>query len=134
MIPEKYIELLKIISLCNSKTERKTLSTILCRHKKFIKAMKIICKNTVNEKIPLTERQQNQLRKHASVISNIANSRRSAKKSIVQSGGGFVSILLPIVASLIGSAINGARSQMGDGASRIREGNQREQPHHEKLE
>lgn len=117
MIPQKYIELLKVISLCNSKSERQSVLTVLCRHKKFIKAMKILCKNTVNQSLPLTDKQKHQLRKHASVISYIAKSRRSAKKSIVQSGAGFVSILLPIVASLIGSAINGASSQVGDDSS-----------------
>ena len=117
MIPDKYIELLKTIKLCKSRSERKTLLTILCRHKKFIKAMKVICINTVNQSIPLTEKQKNQLKKHASVISYIASSRRSARNHIVQSGGGFISILLPIVASLIGSAINGANSQVDDGTS-----------------
>ena len=114
MIPNKYIELMKLIDLTKSVDERKALLRILCRHKKFIKAMKVICKNTIDCQIPLDKKQKNQLRKHAAVINYIAKSPRSAKNSIVQSGGGFISILLPIVASLIGSAINGQRAEVGD--------------------
>lgn len=114
MIPEKYMELIKSIELCRNRQERTFLLTILCRHQKFIKAMKLICKNIVNQSIPLTDKQKNQIKKHASVIFYVAKSRRSARKSIVQSGGGFISILLPIVASLIGSAINGTREKMGN--------------------
>lgn len=114
MIPEKYIELLKAIELCRTRQERTFLLTVLCRHEKFIKAMKLICKNIVTQSIPLTDKQKNQIKKHASVIFHVAKSRRSAKRSIIQSGGGFISILLPIVASLIGSAINGAREKVGD--------------------
>jgi len=115
MIPEKYWELLKAVELAKSKAERETLLIVLCRHKKFIKALKVLCKNTVNQKLPLTDKQKHQLKKHASVINYIAKSKRSAKRSIVQSGGGFISILLPILASLVGSAINGANREMGDG-------------------
>ena len=108
MIPDRYIALLELVASCRDINERRIVLKALCRNKKFIKAIKMICKNTVSQTVSLTNKQKNQLKKHASVINYIAKSSNSGRRSIVQSGGGFISVLLPIVTSLIGAAINGA--------------------------
>ena len=110
MIPEYYMHLLQSLSLCKSLTERQNLLKIFCRDKKFVKAVKLICRNTVSKDVPLTPSQRNQLKKYASAITNISSSRYSTKQALVQSGGGFLSILLPIVASLLGGLINGTHN------------------------
>ena len=108
MIPDRYIAFLELVASCKDIKERRVVLNALCRHKKFIKAIKMICRNTVNQTLNLSDKQKNQLKKHAKVIEYVAKSSNSGRKTIVQNGGGFVSVLLPIVASLIGAAINGA--------------------------
>ena len=110
MIPEYYMHLLQSLSLCKSVKERQQLLTVFCRDKKFVKVVKLICQNTISKEVPLTKDQQNKLKKYADKINKIGVSRKSTRTTIVQSGGGFISILLPVVASLIGGIINGTRS------------------------
>lgn len=110
MIPDQYIAYLNLVANCKKATERRNLLKVLCRDKKFIKAVKLVCNNTVKSRLRLTERQKNQLKPHAKTINYIARSTRSGTRAIVQSGGGFLSVLLPIVTTLVGAAINGANS------------------------
>ena len=115
MIPEKYLAYLALVTACKSKTERQSLLRILCRDAKFIRAVKLICANTVNRNVQLTERQKKLLRPHAKAIAYIGHRSSSCTRVIEQSGAGFLSVLLPIVTTLIGAAINGANSKVGNG-------------------
>lgn len=111
MIPERYMTLLALVSTTKKANERKQLLKILCRDKKFIKAVKMVCVNTAKHQGKLTPRQVKLLRPHAKVIAKIAKQTRGEDKSIVQSGGGFFLPLIPIITSLIGAAINGANQR-----------------------
>lgn len=110
MIPDYYWGQLNLILQCKSPQARKLAIAAAYQDKKFIKALKMICKNTINQGLDLTEKQKNQLKKHAAAISFIAESRTNGKRKVIQNGGGFLSILIPLVASLVGSAINGANA------------------------
>ena len=69
----------------------------------------MVCANTINETFNLTKREKNQLKKYENIITYIANSK-NGRRYLVQDGAGFISFLLPIVARLIGEAINGANA------------------------
>ena len=105
MIPEHYITQLNAILFCQDRQERKVLLCILCRDKNFIKLLKMVCQNTITESVPLTDQQKHKLQNYAAVIEAIS---KEPKNVVSQNGSGFLSLLIPIVTSLIGSAINGA--------------------------
>jgi len=112
MIPQRYMILLQLVASTRQAKERKALLKILCRDKKFIKAVKMICSNTAKNQTKLTPREINLLRPHAKVIAKIAKqSQGRGDRAIVQSGGGFILPLIPIITSLIGAAINGANGR-----------------------
>jgi hypothetical protein len=115
MIPDRYMGFLEIVAQCRSISERRTLLRVLCRDKKFIKAVRLICANTVKNRVSLSTADKRRLRNHAKTIAYVARSSRGGTRRIVQNGGGFLSVLFPIVASLVGAAINGANAKMGDG-------------------
>lgn len=110
MVPEQYITQLNSILYCQGKQEREILLCILCRDKNFMKLLKMVCKNTINESVPLTDQQKLTIKNYAAVIEAISKSSNS-KKVVSQNGTGFLSLLIPIVTSLIGSAINGANKE-----------------------
>ena len=107
MIPEHYIAQLNSILYCQDKQEREVLLCILCRDKNFIKLLKMVCRNTLNESVPLTKQQKHEIKNYAAVIDAISKTS-DPKKEVLQNGSGFLSLLIPIVTSLIGSAINDA--------------------------
>lgn len=113
MIPETYLKLLQEVANANSRSKRVQLIKQHYKDPKFIKAIKLVCKNTVKCKVPLSIKDKRRLRPHAKTISKIAKSKTNGKQTIIQNGGGFLSILIPIVTSLLGAAFNG---KMVDGA------------------
>lgn len=113
MIPDRYIAFLELVAECKNVSERKIVLKALCRDKKFMKLIHMICRNTVRNLVPLSSKDKARLQKHADVICLLAESDSNAdgRRLLVQDGGGFISVLLPIVTALIGAAINGANSK-----------------------
>lgn len=110
MIPPKYFAFLEAVTLCRTSAERRIVLSVLCRDPKFIKAVKVICALTYQNAKNLTSHQKQQLKRFATVIEHLAKTLRLPKAKVIQHGGGLIAALLPIVASLVGSTINGART------------------------
>ena len=94
MIPDFYLGQLRCLSQCRNSDERRVLINIFYRDANFIKALKMICRNTVNMVVPLTNQQKDQLKRNASTIHFIATSRSNGKRELLANGGGFIAILL----------------------------------------
>ena len=102
----KYLPLLNVISKIRSKADRSTVLRIFAKDKEFVKAIKEIACNTVNGNIELTQPQKVKLRKYKQSLLKLAG--KSGKTEVVQSGGGFLSLLIPIVSTVLGSMLNGS--------------------------
>ena len=79
---------------------------IFSKNKKFVKAIKEIASNTVNKNIPLSVSDKIRLKKYKQVIVDL--SERGGKQCLIQSGGGFLPLLVPIVTTVLSSMLNGS--------------------------
>ena len=94
---EKHFSYIEALSMCFNAGERTLILTILTRDPQFLKFVKLICKNTINAEVQLSNSDKLKLHKHAESIMKIAMSRGNAKQLIINSNGGFLPILLPSV-------------------------------------
>jgi hypothetical protein len=102
---QKYLPLFEHISQIKKHCDRRTVLSIFAKDNNFLRALEEIAVNTVEGNINLTQPQKRSLRPHKQILVSLSENR--GKKEIVQSGGGFLSILIPLVIDLIGNAING---------------------------
>jgi len=96
---------LLVLSRIKSKHERcRVLAEIVddCLHK----ALKEIAVNTVNGNIKLTPRERRKLYKYKKLILTMAkNKAKKRHRKIVVQSGGFLPMLVPAVAALLGSIL-----------------------------
>ena len=102
----RYLPVLTEISKIKLKADRQQVLRIFAKDKDFVKAIKEIAHNTVNGNIRLTVTHKNHLRQYKDTLLKLAS--KSGKKEIIQSGSGFLSLLLPIVSTVLGSMLNGS--------------------------
>src|SRR5277367_3373350 len=104
---KKCMQKLIIISKIKNPSIRKKVLLSLydeCLYKAFYE----IAANTVSKNIPLKRREKNLLKKHKIILQKLAcytKSKKRRKTLVAQSGGGFLSILIPAIASIITSLI-----------------------------
>lgn len=98
--------ILQAIAKIKAKSDRDLVIEIFAKDKNFVKAIKEIAVNTVNKNIKLTNQVKLRLKKHKEAIVKLA--RRGGKQSLVQSGGGFLPLLIPIVTTVLSSMLNGS--------------------------
>jgi hypothetical protein len=101
------MEKLKIISkIKDSRLRKKILSELAddC----IYKALHEIAINTVNKKVPLSTDVKKSLKKYKSHIQELTKrtSNRSKRKRLVVQSGGFLPLLIPAVASVLGSVLS----------------------------
>ena len=103
-LQECIIELQRAMKSKN-KNKRKVLLEFLAHKNCIYEAMREISMNI--KKLPLNKKQKTKLNKKAKVIKTLANGvkRRSDRKKLILQTGGFLPWLLPIVATLITTAI-----------------------------
>lgn len=101
---EEHLPLLEAIMRIKNVSERKQVLSILLRDKKLKKVVREIALNVVEGNVPLTEKERKMLQKYKSTIWRL-KAKHSVRRVVDQDGEGFLGILLPIIASLIGSAI-----------------------------
>ena len=101
-----YLPVLTEISKIKLKTDRSTVLRIFAKDKEFVKAIKEIAYNTVNGNIELTHPQKVKLRRYKQTLLKLSG--KGGKSEVVQSGGGFLSLLIPIVSTVLGSMLNGS--------------------------
>lgn len=103
---KSYLPILKVISEIKSKKDRVVVLNIFSKKPSFVKAIKEIAVNTVNKNIQLDIKQKKSLRKHKEALVKLSN--RGGKQVVLQNGGGFLPILLPIVSTILTSMLNGS--------------------------
>lgn len=96
--------LLDYIMKIRDSSDRKTVLDIFLKDNKFKKMMREIALNVVEKNVPLNDKNKRMLSKYKSALWKL-KSRHSVRKVIQQEGEGFLSILLPIVGSLIASKL-----------------------------
>ena len=100
---QKNIKVLCAIAANRNPKSRKLQLKHICEDTDIASCLREICKNLVNNKIPLKAKHVKQLRKHKRIIREIAKKKNSKQKKsqLVQQSGGFLPILLPIVSTLL---------------------------------
>lgn len=98
-----------IADVKDDKLRKILLRDVSCNNDIF-QAIREIAVNTVNKNVPLSDSEKKLLRKYKRVLQQLALpsktrfTKKKQTKLVVQSGG-FLSILLPIVAGIIGKQI-----------------------------
>lgn len=82
---------------------RQQLLKVLKSQPKYYIALREIAYNTVRKNLILSSKEKQRLKKHKRVLVDLAKKQKSAKKKkkLVEQSGGFLPILLPLVASLL---------------------------------
>lgn len=101
----------------NPKVRRLFLYTF-AKNKKFIKALRTLCKNTVKGKLNLSNKEKEKISKHLKEIKFFSIKKNSSKSKLVQNGAGFLAALIPIAAAILGPLIDGAFKKNDDGPVR----------------
>ena len=74
----------------------------------FHKCMREICHNVMKRKVPLSLKDVRKLQKHKPAIKALAKKSTTKKKReqhIVQSGAGFLPILIPLISSILAGVL-----------------------------
>ena len=103
---EQYLPLLEAIIRIKNPSDRRKVLTIFLKDHKLKKVLREIALNVVEKNVPLTQQQKRKLARYKSALWSL-RSRKGVKQVIEQEGEGFLSILLPIVTSLIASSLDG---------------------------
>jgi hypothetical protein len=98
---------LKLVASIKKSATRREILEALSNDETFQKALREIAKNTVRGAIKLSPSDIKKLKTHKGTIKSLSKKRLSAnrKKKLISQSGGFLPILIPIVASLIGELI-----------------------------
>jgi adenine-specific DNA methylase len=101
----------KLQLVCGIKNvkSRKIILSEFSRDKDFCSAVRELVKNTVNKNIKLSVNDKTKLRKQRKILLGILAKRTAHKRKrrlINQTGSGFLPIVIPLVAQLIGELIN----------------------------
>lgn len=96
---EQYWPLLQAVTKIKNRAAQRTVLRHLRKHKPFVQLLKEISVNTVNQNIKLDARHKRRLNKHSKVIKGLTKSR------YVDQAGGFLGIVVPILATVIGELL-----------------------------
>lgn len=100
-----YYPLIRCICKKKSKKLREHFLTAISKDKSFCRCLREIAKHTVKEKFPLEKKHKKQLNKHVKTVRGVlSKNKRRRRLSVIQSGG-FLPILLPFVAALLGEVV-----------------------------
>ena len=116
IISNVHFAFLKILSEERDPLCRKFLLRAFCKDKKFIKVLRYLCKMTINGKFNIPPKEYKKLKQYISDLKLFSSKRKANKSRISQNGAGFLTVLFPIVASVLGSLVNGALSKNDDGS------------------
>lgn len=108
---KKYFVVLEHLAQVNNRKDRKVLLRVFSRNPLFIKALREICSNTINGGLSLSQKDKNRLRKHKDIIVCLATKNKAVKRKLIQTGSGFLSVILPLVASVVGALLNGSQQK-----------------------
>lgn len=94
-----YLPLLKALTSIKDKKLQRRLLKALCKEKKFKTCICEIAHNTIKENILLSKRDKRRLNKQSLLIRGIS------KKKKIQQAGGFLNIVVPLLAAQLGELI-----------------------------
>ena len=106
---------LSVLGTLKKKSQQSLRTALLREFSKdadFCRALRVIAKNLLRRKVPLTSRDCCRLKKHKSTIHALyrkGQSTRTKRKLAVQSGG-FLAVALPLVTTIIGELIRSSGS------------------------
>jgi hypothetical protein len=95
---------LKLLSQIKNKDIRKNATCDFCKNENLYKAIKEIALNIVNKNIPLTNKDKKKLKKYKKDIYLLSKQKFKSKRKqkVLQQTGGFLPILIPLVATILG--------------------------------
>lgn len=98
---------LRALAKIKDSKSRKTALNEVSGETKIQKALREIAKNVVRRKLKLTKKHLAGLVRHKRTISSLTKKKLSQpkKKNLVVQSGGFLPILIPLVASILGEVI-----------------------------
>lgn len=110
----KYLTLLDFMTLSKSVEERRGLLTVYTRDEDFMKFIILICKNIVSVTVPLTKKQKFQIKAHKQTIYDLSKSRYSGRSKLIRSGGGFLTVLFPVIKEMFEDIRNDSVEELED--------------------
>jgi len=103
-----WINHLKVIASIRDKRKRNARLKAFADHMNLFDALKEVATNTINMNLPLNPNQKTKLRRYSKIIRELASKRKRSKlqkRKLIEQSGGFLPILIPLVASVIGEVI-----------------------------
>lgn len=92
--------MLKAVAGIKDKRAQLLVLKQLKKHRPFVVLLRELAENTIKQNIKLTEKEKKKLNKHAVVIKALT------KKKKVEQSGGFLGIIVPLLAELIGGLVS----------------------------
>ena len=103
-----WINHLKVIASIRDTRKRNARLKTFSDNMSFFDALKEIAANTINMNLPLRLHQKKKLRRYSKTIRELAEKKKKSKikkKKLAEQSGGFLPILIPLVASVLGEVI-----------------------------
>src|SRR5690348_16790974 len=114
MISKWNLALLKMIAEESNPMVRDFLLLTFSKDKNFMKAIRSLCKNTLKGNLKLNAKDKDKLEAYLKEIKYFAVKRNATRPKLSQTGSGFLSVLVPIAAALLGPLIDGAFKKNGN--------------------
>jgi len=100
LITEFYPLLQALTRIKDEKCRQKCLKA-LARDKRFSACMKEIVTNLMDENIQLSVKDKKRINKHAKIVRSLAKSQK------ISQSGGFLNVVVPLLASVVAELISG---------------------------
>jgi len=107
---QKTFHFLRLISQIKNEKKRKVLMKEICEDETIYKALSEIAKNQIKGNIKLDKKQSKKLKRHSKLLKKLCLKKDKItlkkRKNLVVQSGGFLPLLLPTVALILGSILN----------------------------
>lgn len=104
---KKCLDELKTVSQISNKDKQRKMLVKLSKNNCFYEAIREASVNTLAGNVPIDEKTKRKLSKHASVMKLYKRKRTQAKSKtkLISQSGGFLGVLIPILASVLAETV-----------------------------
>ena len=107
MLLEKYWPILKILVQLKNKTARQELLKILAKDRDFRRLIRSLCSNVYNKRVEVSPSARRKLVRYKGIIVKLCDKKlpKRKKQQLTVQSGGFLPVLIPLFATIIGSLL-----------------------------
>lgn len=95
----------QVLAKVESQKLREDLLKEFSRNPDFCRCVRELVKNAVKLNLPLTKSEKKVLDQHQKVVKGVLSKRRQTSRRFIKQSGGFLPILVPILATLLGEIV-----------------------------